>query len=73
MAGSKGSLLPRSHARRWPGFIVPSRERNMGLVYRGDWERLRRALWRYRQTGELKIGVIGGSITAGVGAIDTHR
>ncbi len=45
----------------------------MGLVYRGDWERLRRALWRYRQTGELKIGVIGGSITAGAGAIDSHR
>ncbi len=45
----------------------------MGMVYAGDWARLRGALARYRATGDLVINVVGGSISAGAGAISAHK
>ncbi len=59
--------------RRWPGFLVPDRERHLGIAYAGDFGRLRAALARHQQTGNLTIAVVGGSISSGAGALDSHR
>ena len=64
---------PHLPAHRWPGFIVPDRERRLGLTYRGDIGRLRAALARLHATGNLTVSVVGGSISAGAGAVDAHR
>ena len=45
----------------------------MGLAYRGDIGRLRAAIARLHATGNLKVSVVGGSISAGAGALDAHR
>lgn len=59
--------------RRWPGYLIPERERHLGVVYQGDWGRLRAAIARLQRTGHLTVSVIGGSITAGAGALNTHK
>jgi hypothetical protein len=77
MTSKSGSLplapvLCSSSSCRWPGFFVPDYERHMGMVYAGDYSRLRAALHRHRTTGNLTVVVVGGSISAGAGAVDTH-
>jgi hypothetical protein len=42
------------------------------LMRTGDTGRLRQALDRYRKGRNLTIAVVGGSISAGGGAVDMH-
>ncbi|KAL6752501.1 hypothetical protein V8C86DRAFT_2753172 [Haematococcus lacustris] len=56
----------------WPGYFLDDTSRQMGVDYRGDMGRLRNAFARYQATGNLSVVVVGGSISAGAGAVDTH-
>ncbi|KAG2488214.1 hypothetical protein HYH03_013208 [Edaphochlamys debaryana] len=50
--------------------ITDKRTRQNGQSYTGDRSRLLMALQRYKDGSNLTIGVVGGSISAGQGAVD---
>jgi hypothetical protein len=52
------------------GWILPPRNRRLGMGYRGDWARLRVALNELITGRNFTLSTIGGSVTEGAGSWD---